>query len=249
MGPTYFAIAFGCFFGAGLLGMRLRKILPEEHLADDSRHLLETSLGIIGTVGGLVLGLLVGTAFGSYNAERSSLVQLSANIVLFDRLLAHYGPEAAPVRADLREAVSRMIREIWPPPGDAANIAPGEGANEALYDKLENLAPKTEEQTAVKGQATGIALSIAQVRWQMFEQAQAGISWFLIALLVFWFTITFAGLGVFARPNPTVVVMLFLASFSLAGAIFVLEEMSAPFHGIIRISSAPLTVALAHLGK
>jgi hypothetical protein len=51
--------------------MRLRKTLPEHHLSDDSRHLLQTGLGIIGTMAGLVLGLLVASATSSYNAQRS----------------------------------------------------------------------------------------------------------------------------------------------------------------------------------
>jgi hypothetical protein len=250
--PTSIALAlisFGCFFAAGLAGMRLSSMLPQEHLSDDSRHLLETSLGIIGTVGGLVLGLLVGTAFGSFNAERNSLVQLSANVVVLDRLLSHYGPQAAPARAILRQGVARTIDDLWPPAGHTVEAAPDEGANEAFFDKLEALKPKNDEQSALKGAATGISLGIAQTRWQMYEQLEAGVSPVILALLIFWFSITFAGLGIFTRPNPTVVTMVFLAALALSGAIFILEEMSSPLQGIMHISSAPLRAALDHLGK
>ena len=50
-------LAFVCLLGGALLGMRLRKALPEHHLSDDSRHLLGLGLGVIGTMAGLVLGL------------------------------------------------------------------------------------------------------------------------------------------------------------------------------------------------
>jgi hypothetical protein len=242
-------IAFVCFFGAGLAGMRLRDVLPEHHLDDDSHHLLDIALGIIGTVGGLVLGLLVGTAFGSFNAERTALVQISANVVVLDRILAHYGPPARPARTILRIAVSRTIDQLWPPPGHIVRVAPAEGANAELFDAIENLEPRTSAQTSLKGAASSIALTIAQARWQMYEQLQAGLSPVIITLLIFWFSITFLGLGLYARPNATVITALFLAALAVAGAIFILEEMSTPLQGIMRLSSDPLRAALAHLGQ
>jgi hypothetical protein len=228
--------------------MQLRKIIPDHHLADESRRLLETALGIIGTVGGLVLGLLVGTAFGSFNTERNALVQLSANIVVLDRILAHYGPEAAPTRAALRATVVKTIDELWPPPGRSLSVAPSEGANDGFVDLLEALKPKNDAQASLKGASIGLAVGIAETRWQMYEQLEAGISPVIIALLIFWFSITFAGLGVFARANATVVTMLFLAAIALSGALLLLQEMSAPFHGLVHLSDAPLRAALAHLG-
>jgi hypothetical protein len=229
--------------------MQLRKIIPGHHLADESRRLLETALGIIGTVGGLVLGLLVGTAFGSFNTERNALVQLSANIVVLDRILAHYGPEAAPTRAGLRASVVQMLGQLWPPSGQPIRVAPSEGANEAFADQLEGLKPKNDAQVSLKGTATGLMVGIAQTRWQMYEQLEAGISPGIIGLLIFWFSITFAGLGVFARANTTVVTMLLLAAIALSGALLLLQEMSAPFQGIVHLSDAPLRAALAHLGR
>ena len=81
-------IAFACLFGAALLGMRLRATLPEHHMSDDSRHLLQTGLGIIGTMAGLVLGLLVASATTSYNAQRNEVDDVSSKVVLLDRVLA-----------------------------------------------------------------------------------------------------------------------------------------------------------------
>jgi hypothetical protein len=47
----------------------------------------------------------------------------------------------------------------------------------------------------------------------------------------------------------TVLVTLFVSALSVSCAIFLILEMYKPFQGIIRISGAPLTAALAHLGK
>src|SRR5882724_3686635 len=66
-------------------------------------------MGLVGTMAALVLGLLVASAKGSYDAPSSELTQISANIVLLDRILAHYGPEAK-ISANDGQLASRMMR-------------------------------------------------------------------------------------------------------------------------------------------
>lgn len=229
--------------------MLLRSRLPESQLTDDSKHLLETGLGVIGTIGGLVLGLLVASAFGSYNAQRNNLVQMSANIVVLDRVLAHFGPDAKEARTALRGTVIGVIDRIWVPKGSSANDQPLTFQGEAVYDKIQDLPAVTDEQKSMKGTAIGLAIGIAQVRWLIYAQLASGFSIPLLIVLVFWFTVTFIGLGIFTRPNPTVVAALCLAAIAVSGAVFLLQEMYAPFQGPMQISSGPLQAALAALGK
>lgn len=42
---------------------------------------------------------------------------------------------------------------------------------------------------------------------------------------------------------------LFVSGLSVSGAIFLILEMYAPFDGLIKSLSAPLRMALVHLGK
>jgi hypothetical protein len=46
-----------------------------------------------------------------------------------------------------------------------------------------------------------------------------------------------------------VIVTLFLCAVSLAGAVFMIEELNRPLDGLMRISSAPIHYALEHIGK
>src|SRR6266446_40480 len=87
-------IVFACVFGGALLGMLLRRILPDDHLSSDSKDVVKLGMGLIGTMAALVLSLLISSAKGSYDTQSSEVIQLSANIILLDRVLAHYGPEA-----------------------------------------------------------------------------------------------------------------------------------------------------------
>jgi hypothetical protein len=235
-------ITFACLFGAALLGMRLRDALPEHHMSEDSRRLLQTGLGIIGTMAGLVLGLLVASATSSYNAQRGEIDDVSSKIVLLDRVLAHYGPEAGAPRRVLRQTVQRALAAIWPQESSGGpHLTPLTGA-EALLDEIGGLSPKSDLQKTLKPAAMGLVMNLAQIRWLMYEQADTSVSMPLLVLLVF-------GFGLFAPWNATTIVALALCALAVSGAVIVMLEMYAPFEGFMQISAAPLREALAHLGR
>ena len=107
------AIVFACIFGGALLGMVLRTALPEHHLSAESKDVVKVGMGVVGTMAALVLGLLVASAKCSYDAQRSELMEMSANIALLDRILAHYGPETKEARELLRRGVAGFIDSVW----------------------------------------------------------------------------------------------------------------------------------------
>jgi len=218
-------------------------------MSDDSRHLLQTGLGIIGTMAGLVLGLLVASATSSYNAQRNEVDDVSSKVVLLDRVLAHYGPGTGAPRRVLRQTVQRALNAIWPlERSSAAGVRPSAGA-EILLDEVGGLSPKNDLQNALKPQAMGLLMNLAQTRWLMYEQADTSVSLPLLVLLIFWFMITFVGFGLFAPWNGTTVVALALCAMAVSGAVVVMLEMYTPFQGFMQISSAPLREALAHLDR
>src|SRR5262245_11190652 len=92
------SIALAVILGGAFLGMLLRAVLPEHHLSQDTRDVVKLGMGLVGTVAALVLGLLVASAKSSYDAQRNAVAQLSANIVLLDRALAHYGPDTKEIQ-------------------------------------------------------------------------------------------------------------------------------------------------------
>ena len=84
----------------------------------------------------------------------------------------------------------------------------------------------------------------------MFEQiGGSSIAWPFLTVLVFWICMLFLGFGLFARFNATVLVALFIGAISVAGAIFLILELSSPYQGFMRISDAPLRNALALVGR
>ncbi|HEV2715864.1 MAG TPA: hypothetical protein VGU64_11420, partial [Terriglobales bacterium] len=86
-------IVFACLIGAVVLGRSFRRLLPEDHLTADSRDTIKLAMGLVATMSALVLGLLVSSAKGSYDTERSEVIQMAAKVAFLDRVLAIYGPE------------------------------------------------------------------------------------------------------------------------------------------------------------
>ena len=243
-------IAFVFIFGGARLGIFLRGIMPENHLSDDSKDSVKLGMGLVATMCALVLGLLIASAKTYYDTQNAELTEMSAKVVLLDRLLAHYGPETNDCRAFLRSVVERSIDRLWQaggPPG--SHLDPAAVSSEALSEKTLALLPKDDRQHFIQSQAVSIEISLSQMRWLMFEQSSTQVPKPLVVVLVSWLTIIFMGWGIFAPRNATVVATWFVSALSVSGAIFLILEMYTPYAGLILVSSDPLRAALAHLGQ
>jgi hypothetical protein len=246
---TISLIAFGFVFGGVLIGITLRAVLPQEHLANESKDVVKVGVGLIATMAALVLGLLIGSAKSSFDTQNSELTEASSRIVLLDRVLAHYGPETKEARDALRSAVAGTLDSVsakdLPDPSQSKSSA----STEAVYDKIQALSPKDDAQRAIQAQALSITIGLSQTRWLIAEQRVNSVSLPLLMVLIFWLTIIFISFGLFAPRNATVVVSLLISALSVSGAIFLILEMYSPYAGVIRVSSAPLRAALTHLGQ
>jgi len=242
-------IVFLCVFGGAVIGIGLRGYLPEHHQNDASQSVVKLAMGLVATMAALVLGLLISSAKSSYDAQSSDLTDLSARLILLDRVLAHYGPETKETRDVLHGVVVESLDRIWPQERSQTSEVVSPSTPEVVLDKIQALSPKDDTQRSLKAQALSMALGLGQTRWLMFAQGATSVSRPILVILVFWLTAIFISFGLFAPPNATVTVALFVSGLSVSGAIFLILEMYAPFGGLIEISSAPLRFALTHLGK
>ncbi len=241
-------IAFACVFGGALLGMALRRILPEHHLTADSKDVIKLGTGLTATMSALVLALLIASAKSSYDAQRNELTQISANIILLDRGLAHYGPETKQARDLLRRYVAQMHDQFWSKNRSKdLELEPTTTLGQSFYDNLVELSPQNEIQRSIKLEALKMSVDLAETRWLLSEQGGSSIPMPFLVLLIFWVTIIFLSFGLFAPPNGTLIAALFLCALSVSGAIFLILELDQPFGGLIRISDAPLRNAVARL--
>jgi hypothetical protein len=235
-------LTFVCVYGGAILGFALR--VPEKHRDSDSRDVLKVGTGLVGTMAALVLGLLVASAKASYDNQRDELIQVCADVSLLDRGLANFGPESAETRKQLRSTVETAFSQLW---GNSAE--PPTTAGETFYESLNLLEPASEKQRAIKAAAVDLAMNIGKTRWLLHAQNASAISTPLLVIVVFWLTILFVGFGLYATPNATVRIALFVCALSVAAAIFLILEMDRPFGGVIRIPDAPLREVVSRIGK
>jgi len=240
-------IVLACVFGGALLGIVLRSVLPPQHLSDDTKDVVRLGMGLVVTTAALVLGLLVASAKGSYDVQSNEVTQISANVGLLDRILAHYGPEAKETRDVLRAEAILMIDRIWPK-AHSQTFEPSASA-ESLYEEILRLSPHVDAQRSIQVQALSIANSLGQERWLMYGQSASSVPSPLLVVLVWWLTIIFISFGLFAPRNATAITSLFVSALSVSCAILLIVEMYRPFEGLIQISSAPLRAVVAHLGQ
>jgi hypothetical protein len=245
-------IALACILAGALLGMVLRHMLPGHHLSPDAKDVVRLGAGLVGTIAALVLGLLIASAKSSFDTQSTQITQMTANVILLDRLLAQYGPETTAARKLLRSTVDTLVDRIWhendPSVAKTARFE-ASSAGEAFYEKLLELSPQSEAQRSLQARAVQITTDLAQTRLLLFAQSDNSIPMPFLVVLIFWITIIFASFSLFAERNPIVVGSLFIFALSAAGAIFLVLELSQPFSGLMQISNAPLHSALAPLGS
>jgi Protein of unknown function (DUF4239) len=253
MNSILIAVAiFACVFGGAVAGSLLHRVLPVHHRDGDSKDVIKLVMGLIATIAALVLGLLIASAHSAYDTQESEVRQLAVHFVLLDRILAHYGPDAAAARESLREVVTADVQRIWPEQGvGSARLPPSELRlrGEDVFSMIAKLAPMTEEQRFGQGRALQLLTDMSSTRRLMAEQAGGALSWPFFVVLVFWLVVLFVGFGLFARLNPTVFAAYFVGAISVAGAIFLILEMNRPYSGLMQISNAPMRNALEQTGK
>ncbi len=207
-------------------------------------------MGLVATMAALLLSLLISSAKNSFDAQSSELTAASSKLILVDRTLKQYGPEAQPVRDLLKGVVASTLDWI----SVKGNLEPGRvGVTnckiDCIYDRAQALVPADDKQRAIQTQALSMLMDLRQTRWLMYEQESTTISPPLLVILVFWLVALFLSFGLFAPANGTVIASLLVSAVSVSAAILLIMELYSPYNGLIRLSIAPLQAALSQLGQ
>ncbi len=255
MNPEKFALAVGvAVFVGGSLGLVLHRVLPEKHLSGGGKDMIGAVVGLLTLLSALVLGLLIWTAYGVYAGQNVAIQTLAAKVLQLDLALADYGPEAKDVRAQLRQSLGKTIDEIWGSNESDANFVANNFA--AALQNLRNrdaaltaLHPSTDAQTQALAAAKATVESIGQSRLQMSFALASPISIPLIVIVASWATFLFFGYGLISGGNATSFVAVAVGALAVASAAYLILDLSSPYSGIFRASSAPLEQVQAVMGK
>ena len=249
-------IVFACVFFGTLAGTFVGLKLPGHYLDEDAKDAIKLALGVMVMMSALVLSLLVSSAKSSYDLKRTELTQIAADVIQIDRFLALYGSESNRARNALRDWVTELANRLQ-------SSGEGQSSREShnirdrtrdlyqtlVYQALEALSPRDEEQKSLKAQALGVSLEVSKILALALAQKSTSIPLAFLVILVFWLVVLFAGFGLFAPPNFATVTALAICNFSVSAAIFLILQMDQPFGGLMRISVEPLRTALETIGR
>jgi hypothetical protein len=243
-------IVFALIFSGSLVGMALRRALPVEHLGQDAKDTMRLAIGLVVTMTGLVLGMLVSSAKSYYDGQKNKVSEMSSEIILLNNCLETFGPDSEQIRFYARETVEAAIDRIWPKEKSSLSQLKPKENDIFLDDQLQSLVPKNDMQASAKAQAVALLQSLRKSNWLMYlESEQASIPMLLLVVVTSWLVIIFISFGIFAPPNPTVIGTLIICAMAVSGAILIILEMYSPFTGVLRISSAAVRDALNQLAK
>ncbi len=234
------------------VGVYLHRSLPEEHLSDNTKDIVKLATGILATIAGLVLSLLITTAKSSYDAVADDVKSAAADFILLDRTLAQMGPNAVPARQILRQTLdiaknanlnaAMSLRSVVDPFAQAA-------INTDDINRMvrEMALPKPPDEW-LRERALSLLTDMSHVRWALQQEETNVLPGPFVVIVVVWLGIIFAGFGLFAPLNPTAIGALVLGAISISASIFLIDELNTPFHGIVHISTRPFIEAARIIG-
>jgi hypothetical protein len=243
-------LVFALVFGGSLLGMYLSPFLPADQFKEETEITLRAGLGLLTAMFSLLLGLQLTSGKNSFDTQEQDVATLASKVLMLDRVLALYGPEAQTARESLRDNVVDLLDHVWPKERAQTSIwAPENEGGTEFYNKIQRLSPADENQSSEKGLALRLAVDLGQLRWMSASRIRSSTAIPLMIVEIAWAVIIFTGFGLLAPRNATVIASLAVCASAVSGGFFLIVEMNTPFSGVLHTSSAPLREALKYLAQ
>ncbi|UZF92260.1 bestrophin-like domain [Bosea sp. NBC_00550] len=262
MAETLAALTFCALLSASaFFGVKLRGWLPEEHLSERTMEALRLVTSLLVTFAALVLSLQLSNvkaafdkAYRDRNADAAQLAQL-------DECLRSYGPDAAPIRLDLRSYTAAVIASTWPRepkptglsyPDTAAMAREGEDMSlSALVNRIgrtiNGLSPADTLHVNLAAECRSAYLQLQQRRWDVIEDVRGPVSPLFSSILTFWLMLVFLSFGLQIPPKRLAAIMLAIGIVSISTVMFVITDLETHYAGLFGIPSTSMRDALASM--
>src|SRR5262249_38860876 len=159
-------------FAMGLVGLYLKRRLPEPHMASASRDMSAAIMGLLSLLLALVLGILVGSAHAFFSSQKAELESLGSRALALELAFRQYGPETLPLRQMMKASVQEGYaaaqgnRKAYEQHYELGHyLSKFEDWNNALA----SLTPRTPLQTELLSSIRSISASFQQTRLLMSE--------------------------------------------------------------------------------
>jgi len=239
---------FLCLSAASLGALFCYERLPEHQRQDDTQKVLHLIANIFVVMTSLVLGLMISSAKSRFDGVNQDVHSYATQLILLDRMLLLYGPEAGDTRQTLLAYTERAANGQWTAEGRLSDKT-SERLLEDVGTCLRALEPNRDPQLSIWNDMREQYRKALELRWGLVEQAEGSLPRPLMLMVVAWLVLIFAVFG-FRAPRNAIVVTGFIAAAALmGGAIYLIVDMDVPFEGPIQVSPAPLQRALTEMRR
>jgi hypothetical protein len=218
------------------------------HVRDaDTLSTVRTCAALFALMTSLVLGLMISSARETFESVDHGAHEFATSLILLDRTLEHYGPDADNARSALYRYVQRDLKYVAPDAPYGAADRKAEQLLDAVGDDVSALSPADARHIALWNNSEQEYQQLVGLRWTLVEQAGGTIPDSLLILLSVWLVAIFANFGFCAPRNGVVIATLVLSAFLVSSAVYLILDMDVPYSGPIKVSVVPLERALAEM--
>jgi len=241
-------LLFVCLVFASVGSLTIHKRLRAEHRDEDTHAVVKLATSLFVLMTSLVLGLMIGSAKNTFEFTDRNVHTFATNLILLDRSLAQYGPEANGVRQRLLAYIEGELTETW---SGYSQPLISDAAAESLLNEVGNVLRLIKPQDSIRTDLWHDVMDrfqkVVEQRWVVAEQSEGTIPSPLIIGVVVWLVLIFASFGYRAPQNIVVIGIFILAAALVSGALYLILDMDVPFSGPIQISPAPLQRVIAEM--
>lgn len=239
-------LVFLCLLAASLGSLLIREKLPPHQRQQDTHAVVGLVANVFVVMTSLVLGLMLNSAKTTFESVDRNVHAIATDLILLERTLQRYGPDADETRRRLLTYVQRAASSIRHDDPLVADHTSERLLND-VGDSLRAIQPAGAEQISLWSDARQQFHRIVELRWVIVEQSDGTIPMPLIGMMVAWLMLIFGSFGYRAPKNSIVVTSFVLSTALIAGTIYLILDMDVPFSGPIQISSAPLQRAAVEM--
>lgn len=207
----------------------------------------ESALGLAATLTAVVLGIITASSAADFDQANQAVATVAADTLDVDRILENYGPDAAPIRVQLRDALQHWAERLEDPKAyyAADSIAGykvgGLSEPEIVYAAIANLKPSSGAQRELQQRALKIAgnRDLAEQR-SLFVVGTASLPRIFVIMVLVWMVLEFLCFGLISPRTPAVYLLIVVSAFVVSSSLFLILELKDPIDGFIRVSVEPL---------
>lgn len=233
---------------AALCTMVFHRKLRPHYYSDETAGVVRLIANIFVVMTSLVFGLMMNSSKNTYETIDNNVHAFATSIIVIDRTLRNYGPEADIARQKLEDYTQQALDAPTRGSDMAKNMPDNTGeALEAFGEALAKIEPTTSYKESLLLDIRQQYHNIVLQRWGLIEQSEGSMPIAIIGMLTAWLTLIFASYGYRAPQNAVTVSMVVVSALLISASLYLVLDMNVPFDGPIKISDMPLHRALSEI--